>query len=577
MKFLLLPLSLMMLSGCTQMRRHVAQGSAHEANKLMDTAEIEWTALENMQEEEKAEETHVLVDTHASDVEIATAQGGHPDDAEEVEETPAPVHVTTGPTARPTFLKNAHTKRVKFWINYFTVKQRARFQRFLNNGAMYRPIIETILQSEGVPRELFFVGLIESGYYLGAHSHASAVGPWQFIRGTGSRYDLVINRDVDERRDIFKATQAAARYFKDLHGIFSSWELALAAYNAGEYGMVRRIAKHKTRDYYELSRRQLIPSETINYVPKVIAAMYVVENAEKYGFNFPKQSARLWQKTKIIPAPRNTSLKGLAQRLGVSHTLLVKLNPELRAGRTPKRVVGAYQLRVPADKQTEWMETLVAEAPAPSERLKEIESLRERIFLEPTWTAAPAALAATPAPVNYTPVVRSTPVRTHRVRRGETLSSIARQHKLSVSQLARFNDLTVKTKVRSGQRLSLARSSDKNDKVVAKASAPKRRPASQPIVYRLKNGETLTDVARWFGTSVSAIKETNAIKRGKSLHVGHQIKIPDTKKGTYTVRRGDYLIKVAQRFGLNQTALMKLNNLKRAHLIPGQRLVVNLE
>lgn len=548
MKFSLL-LTLVVVTGCSQMRRHVASGSKPAALQVMDTAEVEWSALEKL--DEKGDNTHALVDTQASDVEIAAAEGGNPDEAEAVEEST---------TSRP-FLKKVRTKRVKFWINYFTVKQRDRFQRFLNNGALYRPIIEKILDQEGVPRELFFVGLIESGYYLGAHSHASAVGPWQFIRGTGLRYGLTINKELDERRDIFKATQAAANYFKDLNNIFSSWELALAAYNSGEYGVIRRITKYKTRDYYQLSRNQQLPAETINYVPKVIAAMHVADNAEKYGFTVPTAAARFWQKTKTVSAPRNTNLKSLARQLGVSSTLLVKLNPELRRARTPSYAPGGYQLRVPADKQTEWMETLVADAPQEKNRVKEIEALREKVLNPPAYVA---------------PVRKIATITSHKVRRGETLSSVARRHKMSLRELAVINKLTVRSKVRIGQVLKLERA---DDAVVVRSAAHRRerKPAATPIVYRLQNGETLTDVARWFGKSVNELKTANSIKKGRSLHVGAKVKIPDTRKGTYTVRRGDYLIKVAQKFNLNQTALMKLNNLKRAHLIPGQRLVVNLE
>jgi len=548
MKFSLL-LTLIVVSGCSQMRRHVTTGSKPEAKQVMDTAEVEWSALEKI--DEQADDTHALVDSKASDVEIAAAEGGNPDETEAVEESY---------TARP-FLKKVRTKRVKFWINYFTVKQRDRFQRFLNNGALYRPIIEKILDQEGVPRELFFVGLIESGYYLGAHSHASAVGPWQFIRGTGLRYGLTINRELDERRDIFKATQAAANYFKDLNNIFSSWELALAAYNSGEYGVIRRITKYKTRDYYQLSRNQQLPSETINYVPKVLAAMYVADNYEKYGFTIPTAAARFWQKTKTVSAPRNTSLKSLARKLGVSSTLLVKLNPELRRSKTPVYAPGGYQLRVPAGKHTEWMETLVAEAPQEKNRVKEIEALREKVLNPPAYVE---------------PVRKVSKSSTHRVRRGETLSSVARRHKMSLREIAVINRLTAKSKIRIGQILKLERS---KDVVAVRTSAQRleRKPAAAPIVYRLQNGDTLTDVARWFGKSVNEIKSANSIKKGRSLHVGARVKIPDTRKGTYTVRRGDYLIKVAQKFNLNKTALMKLNKLKRDELFAGQRLVVNLE
>jgi len=187
------------------------------------------------------------------------------------------------------FLAKRNTKRMQFWVEYFTQKQRDRFQRFINNGEEYRHHIEKVFVENNLPKELYFVGLIESGYYLGARSHASAVGPWQFIRGTAKRYGLRMSSEIDERQDLFKASRAAANYFKDLHNIFSSWELALAAYNAGEYGIIRRIMKHGTRDFYELSKRKLLPTETINYVPKVLAAMHVVNNAEKYGFVIPKK------------------------------------------------------------------------------------------------------------------------------------------------------------------------------------------------------------------------------------------------------------------------------------------------
>lgn len=552
MKYLL-P-AFLLLSSCAQMKRHVTTGSTPQAKVAMDSTELEWNDLEKIEEVEAAEDTHVLVDTKASNDQIAAAVGGDPDQAEADESVPS---------ARP-FLKKLKTKRVKFWVDYFTQKQRDRFQRFLNNGMMYRPIIEKILDDEGLPRELFFVGLIESGYYLGAHSHASAVGPWQFIRGTAHRYGLVMNRDLDERRDIFKATQAAAQYFKDLHNIFSSWELALAAYNSGEYGVIRRITKYKTRDYYQLSKNKQIPEETINYVPKVLAAMHVVENAEKYGFKLPVENGRFWQKTKTIQAPKGTTIQALAKRLRISPTLLVKLNPELRSKKTPRSYPGSYQLRIPADKHTAWMETLVAEEPQPINRVKELEVLKDKVLNPERYVAS-------------TPVARvAKATKVHRVTRGQTLSFIARKYKMSLKELALANNLSVRSKVRIGQRLKLERGG--NDEVKIRTAATKRevKTTQKPIVYTIQRGETLTDVARWFNTSVDALKEINDINRGRNLHIGAKIKIPETKKGIYTVRPGDYLIKVAQKFNLSKTSLMKLNKLKRPELYAGQRLVVNV-
>ncbi len=405
------------------------------------------------------------------------------------------------------------------------------------------------------------MGLIESGYYLGAHSRAKAVGPWQFVKGTAKRYKLTINNDIDERRDIFKATIAAAQYFRDLHNIFSSWELALAAYNSGEYGVIRRITKYKTRDYYELSHKQYIPSETINYVPKVIAAMYVVNNAEKYGFRMNPAAAQFWQKTKIINAPKGKSLSYLSNRVGISTTLLAKLNPELRAGKTPRSFPGTYQIRIPADKHTEWMDTYVADTPTESSRVKEVEVLREKI-LNPPLYVAPAR-------------VTQTKIKVYRARRGDTLSGIALRFNTNLRSLAGINGLTTKSRIQAGQKIRL----EKAERSLASTHQTKKvkTVTERPIVYSLKPGETLTEVATWFKTSVTALKKENNINRGKSLHVGHKIRIPETKRGTYTVKRGDYLLKIAEKFNLNQTALMKLNDLKRARLIPGQRLVVNLE
>jgi membrane-bound lytic murein transglycosylase D len=553
-------LSLFLFVACARLQRPPHHTPASVADSAAESRheEIQWSTLEEIDEEGK--DGHALVEEQAPEETIAQAVGGDVDS-----------EIAPPEAARPglPFLKKVKTKRVKFWVDYFTQNQksRERFQRFLNNGELYRPIIEKIFDEQGVPRELFYVGLIESGYYLGAHSHAAAVGPWQFIRGTGLRYGMTINRDLDERRDIFKATVAAAQYFKDLNNIFSSWELALAAYNAGEYGIIRRITRHKTRDYYELSRKGLLPKETINYVPKVLAAMHVTQNAESYGFTLPKGTGRFWQKTKLIRAPKGVALSTLAHRLDLSPTLLTKLNPELRQKRTPRSVPGAYYVRVPADKHTEWMETLVADENVVNPRLKEIEALKDKV-LNPHAYHVPYV-----APRRQSAAI-------HKVRRGETLSSIARRHRLTLRSLARANNLSVRSRVRVGQRLRLERvpaavAAKKSHRSKA-APVVARSARHAPLTLRVGRGDTLTDVSRWFGVSVAAIKQANGIKQGRSLHAGKKIKIPNTRKGSYTVRRGEGLIKVASKFGLQTEALVRLNNLKRRQLYAGQRLVVNV-
>jgi len=150
-------------------------------------------------------------------------------------------------------------KLYNFWIKYFTKRDRNRFIKHMKNGKKYKTVTDKIFRKHGLPTDLFYIGLVESGYNAKIRSRAGAIGPWQFVRGTGKRYGLRIDHSIDERRNIFKATEAAAKYFKDLYNIFGSWELALCAYNKGEYGMIRAIRKGKTRDYRRLIKLRLIP------------------------------------------------------------------------------------------------------------------------------------------------------------------------------------------------------------------------------------------------------------------------------------------------------------------------------
>lgn len=491
------------------------------------------------------ENTHELAEATADDVVITQAVGDKIDD--EMQPTPE----EQIPYSR-NFLAQRNTKRMKFWVEYFTQKQRDRFQRFINNGEEYRHHIEEIFAEHGLPKELYYVGLIESGYYLGARSHASAVGPWQFIRGTGTRYGLKITRELDERQDLFKASKAAAMYFKDLHNIFSSWELALAAYNAGEYGIIRRIMKHGTRDFYELSKKKLLPSETINYVPKVLAAMHVVQNAKKYGFTIPSKGNRLFDNTELRAIKKNVSLKSIAKRLNVNVALLKKLNPELKNGRTPRYFAGAYHLRVPKTKYDYRLIDMESEAVAAVKEEKP-ESRKE-------VSRRTASVKTTPS--------------SYKVRRGDTLISIARKFDTTPLALARANGFrSWKTRVKVGQVLDLQ---GDNTRSVASASFPKVKITKKPIVYKVRSGDNLTDLSRIFNIKLSSIKKANGLKRGRIL-VGQKLVLPSTKKGIYVVRPGDHLTKVSQEFNQPLEALVKLNSIKRGHIYPGQKLIVDID
>lgn len=562
-----LTLSSLLLASCTTMKSQMKNKPSKEMSHLMETVQVKDEDV-FAEAPKTGEYTHEMAEANADDNDIKNEVGTAAID----EELPGSENDKV-PYAKD-FLAQKNTKRMQFWVEYFTKKNRDRFQRFINNGEEYRHIIEEIFVAHGLPKELYFVGLIESGYYLGARSHASAVGPWQFIRGTGSRYGLKINNEIDERQDLFKASKAAAMYFKDLHNVFSSWELALSAYNAGEYGIIRRIMKHGTRDFYELSRNKQLPSETINYVPKVLAAMHVVNNAEKYGFVLPKKNHRLFDLTELRPIQKNVPLSSIARRLGVETELLRKLNPELRRNSTPRHFAGTYYLRVPKSKYAYRLEDQSVAAPKVAifnkpETRKELN--RRTAFIEETIGSTS---------VDEEKVETIIKPKLHRVRRGETFMSIARKYDLTPRQLAEMNNFkNWKVRVKLGQKLKLTNKDQQRvatRTVVPNRIASKVKILNRPIVYKVRRGDNLTDLARIFDLKVSKIRTANKLKRG-DIQVGQRIVLPDTKKGIYIVKKGDHLTKVARDLKQPVEALVKLNSLKRGAIYPGQKIIVNMD
>ncbi len=554
-------ISAIFVSGCSLKRNQKSPerdiGSVIEEN---DTVFEKSVAVPgDLLSENGPKKTHLLAEVTADDVAITQAVG-----AKDIDEEVSPSPEEQIPYAR-NFLVQKKTKRMQFWVEYFTQKQRARFQRFLNNGEEYRHHIEEIFMKQGLPKELYFVGLIESGYYLGARSHASAVGPWQFVKGTGSRYGLKINNEIDERQDLFKASHAAAMYFKDLHNIFSSWELALAAYNSGEYGMIRRILKHGTRDFYVMSKRKILPSETINYVPKVLAAMHVVNNAEKYGFTLPKKKNRLFDHTELRAIKKNLPLSVIAKKINIDARLLKKLNPELRGNKTPRFLAGTYYLRVPKSQYSYRLievesDDNIASAGRPETRKQMI---RRTAAVE----------RATEMLNNPAPAVKAKALTVHTVKRGETLISISRKYKTTPRNLASLNRFkSWRTKVRVGQKLNLIQ----NEVSVKIASTPRIKMLKSPVVYKVKSGDNLNELARIFGKDLSDIKEVNSLRRNRIL-VGQKIILPDSKKGIYTVKHGDHLTKVSRTTNQPVEAIMKLNSLTRQKIYPGQKLIVDMD
>jgi membrane-bound lytic murein transglycosylase D len=233
---------------------------------------------------------------------------------------------------------------VRKWIRFFTHEDRNRFERFMIRGGRYRILVQDILEENGVPRELFYLGMIESGYASRARSGARAVGIWQFMPATARRYGLKVNKDVDERLDVMRSTRAAARYLKDLKDEFGSWYVAMAAYNCGEGRVRRAIRRHHTKDYWTLARRRALPAETSDYIPKFQAAMKIARNPRSFGFK--RVTHYEFPEVRLVKVRARLDLEEIARRHKVSPADLKALNPNLLKERTP-RIATGYGVWVP--------------------------------------------------------------------------------------------------------------------------------------------------------------------------------------------------------------------------------------
>jgi len=320
-------------------------------------------------------------------------------------------------TAPPTLLIRDNAEVRRFLEEYQTGYRRALVERWLGRSGRYAEMIQGVLRSKGLPEDLMFTAMIESGFNPVAVSRAGAKGLWQFMAPTARRYGLRVDRWVDERLDPEKSTVAAASYLRDLHAMFGSWELAKAAYNAGEMKVIRAMKALKTRDFWDLTRGSVLREETKNFVPAIQAATLIGREPERYGFVAAFAEPLAYEQA---PVPAVTTLKHVAALAGVSADELEELNPELRLKQTPPG--GAYLLKFPSGGAQRFTEA----------------RLRER------------ALAS-----HGRPGVSDV----HVVKPRETMRGIARRYGLSAAELARRNDLNEAARIRPGDRLRIAAAS----------------------------------------------------------------------------------------------------------------------
>ena len=235
-------------------------------------------------------------------------------------------------------------KQVRAYLVYFSTERKAVITRYLARSTRYLPMIKEVFQEAGLPEDMAYLAMIESGFNNRAYSPAAASGMWQFIKGTGLRYGLAIDSYVDERRDPEKATRAAAKYLLDLYKQFGSWYLAAASYNCGEGRVQRELNQSNHKNFWELSANMCLPTETKNYVPQMIAATIIAKNPEKFGFkNVPYLPPVKYDK---VPVTETTSLIAAAVAVNVPAEEVQDLNPELLRGITPPDAP-SYTLNLP--------------------------------------------------------------------------------------------------------------------------------------------------------------------------------------------------------------------------------------
>jgi membrane-bound lytic murein transglycosylase D len=448
---------------------------------------------------------------------------------------------------------------VEKWIQYFTGSGRKYYERWLSRAPRYQPMMREKLEAVGLPQDLVYLSMIESGYNPHAYSHSDAAGLWQFIPSTGRVYDLRIDWWVDDRRDPEKSLTAAITFLGELHRMFGDWRLAWAAYNGGPGRVRRAIDRSGSKDFWTIAQGSHLHPETQNYVPKIMAAAIIGHHPERYGFTnvLPQEPLHY----DVARVEGSVEFEVLARCANTTVDELVALNPALRRFATPPE---GYDVRIPRGSQ--------------------------QVFL--------AALAEVP------PEQRITVVR-HTVRRGETLSTIASRYGTTVDDLSRANQLKNVNRIVVGMNLVIPRSgagdfspppeppatSGEPGVVLAAVSSPKSAPSvakvtrpapKAPAVHVVKRGETLTTLAERYGTTVAAIKSKNGLKTSTIL-VGQRIVLPEGSAASvpaspkvHVVAPGETISKIARRYGVDPAKLQEWNRISDpSHIEVGQKVTVD--
>jgi len=429
-------------------------------------------------------------------------------------------------------------RHVEKEIKQFRGPERKFFIESYKRSGRYRKEIVVAMKEAGLPEELSWLPLIESGFKVRALSSARALGPWQFIPSTGYKFGLQRDQWVDERMDVTKSTLGAIAYMQELHKLFGDWSTVLAAYNCGEFRVLRVIRSQNVNyldNFWDLFER--LPWETARYVPRFMAALHIINDPEKYGMDLGEPDPPLEYET--VQIAKQMRLKDIAKTLAVPSEELKLLNSELRYKVT---LPTPYELKVP-----------VGKGPMLTAKLDEIPAYKPpRRFYE------------------Y-----------HRVRPGDTLSGLARRYRTSVRAIMQSNNLRKQHYIKVGQRLKIPVRG--RSRVMALASQAAQTDGSRSLHHRVKRGDSLWLLASAYNTTVQEIKRLNGLKSSR-LYIGQGLIIRKgivkeaSNEGTksYCVKRGDSPFQIATAHNMKLGRFLRLNELTpRSRIYPGQALLVD--
>ena len=392
----------------------------------------------------------------------------------------------------PTVIDMPYNQIVRSYIDMYMQRRRGLMETLLGRSIYYMPIFEQALEKEGLPLELKYLPIIESALRPDATSRAGAAGLWQFMVATGRLLGLDVNSLVDERRAPDKSSEAAARYLKQMYDIYHDWHLVIASYNCGPGNVNKAIRRSGGKtDYWEIYN--FLPRETRGYVPAFIAANYAMTYYREHNI-----APVLMEKpliTDSIMVCRDVYFDQISAVLGIPVEELCELNPQYRRNRIPGHSK-PYSLTLPSQQVYAYIE------------------MQDSIL---AYDAAKYAKRSVVEPAGLTAT------RYHRIRNGETLSTIARRYGVSVNSLKRWNGLK-SSRIRAGQRLivGMAAGGSSSKSKTAAASSTSKSKGSYHIV---KKGETLWTISQKYGITTAQLKAVNNLRSSK-INIGQRLRIP---------------------------------------------------